>query len=92
MKKVVILFFVVALVACSNTPKKDPFPKADSQLFNEPRKLDPINLDSNVKLSDVMSTVVKNYEICHENSTRLRAWQEWYKQEEKLYNSNLSSK
>ena len=42
---------------------------------------------SGVAPSKLLETVVENYGSCQENAARLRAWQEWYKSQKKIYES-----
>ena len=42
---------------------------------------------SGVEASRLLDTVVENYGACHENSEKLRAWQEWYKEQKKIFES-----
>jgi hypothetical protein len=42
---------------------------------------------SGVAPSKLLETVVENYGSCQENTARLRAWQEWYKTQKKIYES-----
>lgn len=43
---------------------------------------------SGVKLSEVAQTVTGNYGTCHLAITRVNEWQEWYRQNRALWNSN----
>lgn len=40
---------------------------------------------SGVEASALLGTVVDNYEACHANAIKLRAWQEWYYQQKEIY-------
>ena len=42
---------------------------------------------SKVKASELLDTVVQNYGSCHENAAKLEAWQEWYKEQKKIFES-----
>ena len=42
---------------------------------------------SKVKASELLDTVVQNYGACHENAAKLEAWQEWYKEQKKIFES-----
>ena len=42
---------------------------------------------SEVKASKLLDRVVENYGACHENSARLEAWQEWYREQKKIFES-----
>jgi hypothetical protein len=42
---------------------------------------------SGVEASRLLDRVVENYSACHENAEKLRAWQEWYREQKKIFES-----
>jgi hypothetical protein len=40
---------------------------------------------SGVEASRLLDRVVENYGVCHENAEKLKAWQEWYREQKKIY-------
>lgn len=42
---------------------------------------------SPVKASELLATVVDNYGACHENSAKLEAWQQWYRDQKRIWES-----
>ena len=42
---------------------------------------------SEVKASQLIDRVVENYGSCHENAAKLEAWQEWYREQKKIFES-----
>jgi hypothetical protein len=42
---------------------------------------------SGVEASRLLDRVVENYGACHENAEKLRMWQEWYKEQKKIFES-----
>jgi hypothetical protein len=42
---------------------------------------------SEIKASELLDRVVENYGSCHENAAKLEAWQEWYKEQKKIFES-----
>jgi hypothetical protein len=42
---------------------------------------------SQVKASQLLDAVVQNYGACHENAAKLEAWQEWYREQKKIFES-----
>jgi hypothetical protein len=40
---------------------------------------------SEVKASQLLDRVVENYGACHENAAKLEAWQEWYREQKKIF-------
>jgi len=41
---------------------------------------------SGVEASRLLDRVVENYGACYENAEKLKAWQEWYRAQQKIYN------
>ena len=42
---------------------------------------------SGVEASRLLDRVVENYGACHENAEKLKAWQEWYRDQKKIFES-----
>lgn len=42
---------------------------------------------SGVKASELLDRVVENYGACHENAEKLKAWQEWYRTQKRIFES-----
>jgi len=42
---------------------------------------------SGVEASRLLDRVIENYGACHENTEKLKAWQEWYSNQRKIYES-----
>jgi hypothetical protein len=42
---------------------------------------------SEVKASQLLTTVVENYGSCHDNAARLEAWQQWYRDQKRIWES-----
>ena len=42
---------------------------------------------SGVEASKLLDTVVENYGSCHENAEKLKMWQEWYREQKKIFES-----
>jgi len=42
---------------------------------------------SEIKASELLDRVVENYGSCHENAAKIEAWQEWYKEQKKIFES-----
>lgn len=42
---------------------------------------------SGVEASALVGTVVDNYSACYQNAIKLQAWQDWYREQQKLYES-----
>ena len=42
---------------------------------------------SGIEASQLLDRVVENYGACHENAEKLKAWQQWYDNQRKIYES-----
>ena len=42
---------------------------------------------SGIEASRLLDRVIENYGACHENAEKLRAWQEWYREQKKIFES-----
>jgi hypothetical protein len=42
---------------------------------------------SGIEASRLLDRVIENYGACHENAEKLKAWQEWYDSQRKIYES-----
>ena len=42
---------------------------------------------SGIEASRLLDRVIENYGACHENTEKLKAWQEWYREQKKIYES-----
>jgi hypothetical protein len=40
---------------------------------------------SGIEASRLLDRVIENYGACHENTEKLKAWQEWYEEQKKIY-------
>lgn len=59
----------------------------DSASQNElpPSTIDTVRGTSDVKVPDLLARVGENYGTCYETREKLKAWQEWYKTQKKIY-------
>ena len=85
--KIILLSFVsVLFTGCSTTvPVTRTFPDVPAALLKECGSLNTISKPE-VKLSELMDTVTKNYSKYHECSAVNEAWQEWYQEQKKVFN------
>lgn len=85
--KIILLSLLsLALVGCSTTvPVERTFPAVPEALLKECGQLNTINKPE-VKLSELMDTVTKNYGKYHECAAVNEAWQEWYQEQKKVFN------
>jgi hypothetical protein len=73
------------LTGCLTTvPVKRSFPDVPEVLMKECDPLNTINKPE-VKLSELMDTVTKNYGKYHGCAAVVDAWQDWYKEQKKVF-------
>jgi hypothetical protein len=84
--KIITLALVgIVLTGCSTTvPIKRTFPEVPGALLKECGPLNTINKPE-VKLSELIETVSKNYGKYHECAAVVDAWQEWYSEQKKVF-------
>lgn len=84
MKNILLFCITLLLAGCSIlVPTKQKFPEANEQLMQKCSKLQTIDKES-VTLSELMTTVVKNYSKYHECADLVEAWQEWYTKQKQI--------
>ena len=42
---------------------------------------------SGIKASQLLDRVIENYGACHENAEKLKAWQDWYREQKTIFDS-----
>jgi hypothetical protein len=42
---------------------------------------------SGIEASRLLDRVIENYGACHENAEKLKAWQEWYREQKTIFDS-----
>jgi len=80
---VMLLLF---LSACTSVPVLPQFPAAPDLLMQHCADLKTIS-QHEVSIVDFVKTVAENYTSYHECSAKNTAWQEWYTQQKKLWDS-----
>lgn len=84
-KVITLSLLGVLLTGCSTTvPVKRTFPAVPEILLKECDPLSAINKPE-VKLSELMDTVSKNYAKYHGCAAVVDAWQEWYKDQKQVF-------
>ena len=80
-----IIVSVLLLTGCVATPVARNFPEVPTRLTAACDTL--VEVPATDKLSVVLSTVVKNYGQYKECSIKVDAWNEWYNEQKKIFNS-----
>jgi hypothetical protein len=85
--KIITVIAVLSLVGCASVAVPPPartFPEAPEQLLKACEDLTTIG-KSEVKFSELMNTVNINYTKYHSCASVAEAWQEWYKDQKKIF-------
>lgn len=77
-----ILVCMMGLAGCQTIPAKPEWPK-EPDVGVCPELVDAVPSE---KLSDLLTTITANYGEYHNCQARVEAWQQWYKDQEKIYN------
>jgi len=89
MRLIALLLSVVLLSGCAIftkfLPAKPKFPEPIKELTEPCPDLKKIEGDK-VAITDLLRTVVENYGLYHECSLKNEGWNEWYKEQKKIYN------
>ena len=80
-----IILFLLLLTGCGATPVARHFPDAPPALTSACDPL--VDIPTTNKLSVVLSTVTKNYGQYKECSIKVDAWNEWYTEQKKIFDS-----
>jgi hypothetical protein len=84
-KIILVSLLGVVLAGCSTTvPVARKFPEVPEVLLKECGALSGIDKPE-VKLSELMDTVSKNYSKYHGCAAVAEAWQEWYREQKKAF-------
>ena len=84
MKKLSTILAVLFLAGCSTAPVVMKFPErpADSEACSPLDKI-----ADEPKISDLTTTVVKNYGTYYECAVKVETWNEWYNTQKKIFES-----
>lgn len=82
-----LLLLSVLLTGCSTVvPVTAKFPDAPAELFVDCEELEKIPADTK-QLSVTSEAVVRNYGRYHKCRAKVDAWQEWHKDQKKIFES-----
>lgn len=85
--KAIILGLAFILAGCAApTPVKRTFPDAVPTLQEKCPTLNTIE-GTNVAITDLLKTVVKNYSLYYECANKVDGWNEWYTNQRKIFES-----
>ena len=83
MSKLYIVPLLLCLCACTVVPLTTKFPELPEELNTDCSRLNTLPQDA--KLSDVMRTDVKNMVKYQECRLKVKAWNQWYRDQKKNY-------
>lgn len=81
-----ILALIVTLAGCTAVPVKQKFPEVPDTLKERCEDLKKVEGDR-VAITEMLKVVVQNYTLYYECSTKVDGWNEWYKEQKKIYES-----
>lgn len=88
MKHLSLLLFCLLISSCSMFKQPVPvvpkFPQATPELLKKCEELKSIEGDK-VAITELLKTVVHNYSLYYECSTKVEGWQTWYETQKKIY-------
>jgi hypothetical protein len=84
--KFLICSFIVIISGCAYAPVKPEFPKATPILMQKCEELQKIE-GNTVTITEMLKTIVNNYTLYYECSTKVEGWQDWYIEQKKIYES-----
>lgn len=84
MKRITIILFLLLLTGCMSVPVKPKFPSVPKALTEPCTPLNKLD-NNNVSIVDFHKVVVENYTLYHECSIKVESWNEWYKEQKKIY-------
>ena len=84
--KYAIAVLALALSACSTVvPVKQEFPVAPSILMEKCPQLQKVDSDKGT-LREMLKVVIENYSLYYQCAAKTHGWQDWYNEQQKIYN------
>ncbi len=84
--KYIVLAFALLITGCSTAPVVMKFPEVPEALMQKCDDLEKIPSDTK-QLSTTAEVVIKNYGKYHTCRIKVEEWQEWYRENKKIYES-----
>jgi hypothetical protein len=78
------LIIALALAGCTVAPIKQKFPEAIPELKEKCPDLKQIEGDK-VAITDLLKSVITNYNMYYECSLKNDGWNKWYNEQKKIY-------
>jgi hypothetical protein len=85
--KYAVLILVVFLAGCATSvPVTQKFPEVPQALLEKCENLKQIE-GNQVAITEMLRVVVQNYGMYYECAAKVDAWQDWYNEQKRIYNS-----
>jgi hypothetical protein len=85
--RAIILGLVIALAGCgATTPVKRNFPDAIPELQEKCPTLATVE-GTNIAITDLLKTVIKNYGSYYECANKVDGWNDWYGKQREIFES-----
>ena len=81
-----LLISLLLLTGCTTVPVAQKFPSVPAELLESCEVLEKIPADT-TQLSVTAEAVIKNYGRYHKCNLKTQSWQEWYKEQKKIFDS-----
>lgn len=85
--KFLVLSLSLLIMGCTSVPVKKEFPKPVPELMKTCESLKKVETDKAITITEMLKTIVSNYTLYHECSTKVEGWQEWYLEQKKIHES-----
>jgi hypothetical protein len=80
------IFLITLLTGCHTTvPVTVKFPDAPTSLMAPAEKLDLLDEDKQIELSDILENTAENAAKYYSLREKYRAWQKWYQDQRKIF-------
>jgi uncharacterized lipoprotein YmbA len=88
MKWFSIAVMVLLLAGCAApTPVKRSFPEAVPELMQQCETLRTVPVTDRVAITELLKTVIENYQLYYVCSSRVEGWQQWYRTQREIFES-----
>lgn len=87
MKWLAVLATVLVVGCATPTPVKRSFPEPVPELMQRCEVLRTVPTTDRVAITELLKTVIENYQLYYICSSRVEGWQEWYQEQRRIFES-----